>query len=71
MMKEVHFENIKKNLTKEVFPNLFKIMKAPITLPVSSATCERSFSSMMNMDQHICPSLYDSGPIYKFSNFEY
>jgi len=46
MMKEVNFENIKKHLNEEVFPNLFKIMQVAITLPVSSATCERSFSTM-------------------------
>jgi hypothetical protein len=51
-MKEVNFENIKKHLNEEVFPNLFKIMQAAITLPVSSATCERSFSTMRRINTY-------------------
>lgn len=43
MIKEVNFENIKKHLMEEIFPNLFKIIKGATTLPVSSATCEISF----------------------------
>lgn len=51
MIKEVNFESMKKNLTKEVFHNLFKIKQVAITsLPVSSATCERSFSSMRRVN---------------------
>lgn len=53
MMKEVNFENIKKHLNKEVFPNLFKIMQVAITLPVSSATCERSFSTMRRINTYV------------------
>jgi len=31
---------------KNVYPNLFKFIQVAITIPVSSATCERSFSAM-------------------------
>ncbi|KAL4126512.1 hypothetical protein QTP88_010734 [Uroleucon formosanum] len=53
MMKEVNFENIKIHLNEEVFPNLFKIMQVAITLPVSSATCERSFSTMRRINTYV------------------
>jgi len=48
MMEETNFENIRKHLNEGVFLNLFKIKQVAITLPVSSATHERSFSSMKN-----------------------
>ncbi|XP_060859809.1 uncharacterized protein LOC132937000 [Metopolophium dirhodum] len=53
MMNEVNFENIKKHLNEEVFPNLFKIMQVAIKLPVSSATCERSFSTMRRINTYV------------------
>lgn len=53
MMKEVNFESIKIHLNEEVFPNLFKIMQVAITLPVSSATCERSFSTMRRINTYV------------------
>jgi len=53
MMKEVNFENIKNHLKQEIFPNLYKIMQVAITLPVSSATCERSFSTMRRINTYV------------------
>jgi len=41
-----NFEDIKKIINKNVYPNLFKLIQVAITIPVSSATCERSFSAM-------------------------
>ncbi|KAL4127212.1 hypothetical protein QTP88_011403 [Uroleucon formosanum] len=38
---------IVKNICKEpTFPNVYKMLQVALTIPVSSATCERSFSSM-------------------------
>ena len=37
-------EEIKKCVSKDVYPNLFKLLQVAITLPISSATWERSFS---------------------------
>lgn len=37
---------IQKIMKKETFPNVFKLMQIALTIPVSSATCERSFSTM-------------------------
>lgn len=33
-------------LTKVAFPNLLKCIQVALTLPITSATCERSFSAM-------------------------
>lgn len=35
------------------FPNLFKLMQLVMTLPVSSATCERSFSAMRRVRNYL------------------
>ncbi|KAL4099003.1 hypothetical protein QTP88_023506 [Uroleucon formosanum] len=37
---------IKKVVTEDAFPNLFKLIQVGLTIPISSATCKRSFSSM-------------------------
>jgi hypothetical protein len=39
-------ENNKKNISPQVFPNLCKMIQFVLTLPICSATCERSFSAM-------------------------
>ncbi|KAL4104378.1 hypothetical protein QTP88_019679 [Uroleucon formosanum] len=38
--------DIKKNISPQVFPNFCKMFQLALTLPISSATCERSFSAM-------------------------
>lgn len=42
-------DGIKKIVNQEVFPNFYKLMQVALTIPVSSATCERSFSSMRRL----------------------
>jgi len=37
---------IKKVLTKNVFPNFYKLFQVAMTIPISSSFCERSFSAM-------------------------
>lgn len=37
---------INKVVTEDFFPNLFKLIQVGFTIPISSASCERSFSSM-------------------------
>lgn len=39
-------EDIKNNISFQVFPNFYKMLQLALTLPISSATCERSFSAM-------------------------
>eukprot|EP00102_Acyrthosiphon_pisum_P013760 XP_008183460.1 PREDICTED: zinc finger MYM-type protein 1-like [Acyrthosiphon pisum] len=43
---DLNFDDIKGKINKEAFPNLYKLLQIAITIPISSATCERSFSSM-------------------------
>lgn len=39
-------EELRECVHKEVFPNLYILLQIALTLPISSATCERSFSAM-------------------------
>lgn len=48
---------IKKVVTKDVFPNLFKLIQVGLTIPISSATCERSFSSMRRIKNWLRTSM--------------
>jgi hypothetical protein len=40
---------VKKVLTKQTFPNLYKLFQVALTIPLSSSTCERNFSAMRRM----------------------
>lgn len=42
----VDAENLRNHIKREYCPNLYKLFQAAIALPVSSASCERSFSAM-------------------------
>lgn len=42
----IGFEILKKYVQKEMYPNIFKCFKLAASIPISSAACERSFSSM-------------------------
>lgn len=39
-------EQMKSIINEATFPNLYKLLGVAYTLPISSATCERSFSAM-------------------------
>ncbi|XP_025208308.1 zinc finger MYM-type protein 1-like [Melanaphis sacchari] len=39
----IHLNNI---IEKNVYPNVYKLLQVALTLPISSATCERSFSAL-------------------------
>jgi hAT family C-terminal dimerisation region len=43
---EITFDVIQKELTKDVYPQYYRMVQLALTLPVGSATAERSFSSM-------------------------
>lgn len=43
-------DDIKQVVTEDVYPNLYKLLQVAFTIPVSSATCERSFSSMRRLN---------------------
>jgi len=54
MIKGVpNYLTIKENISKDTFSNLFKIIQLAITLPVSSATCKRSFSAMRRINNYL------------------
>jgi len=42
---------------KATFPNVFKLLQVALTIPVSSATCERSFSSMRRLKNWLRASM--------------
>jgi len=47
-----------------VFPNLYKLLQVAITIPISSATCERSFSAMRKVKTWLRTSMLQE----KFNN---
>ena len=42
----VSLEHLKKTVTKDSYPNLYKMLQLALTLPIGSSTTERSFSAM-------------------------
>jgi len=51
---------IKKVVTEDVFPNLFKLIQVGLAIPISSATCERCFSSMRRIKNWLRTSMEQS-----------
>jgi len=51
------FDDTKKNIVKVTYPNLYKLIQVGITIPISSATCERSFSSMRQIKNWLRTSM--------------
>lgn len=43
---DISIQDLKNIINAEVYPNLFKLVKVGLTIPISSATWERSFSAM-------------------------
>lgn len=41
------------NCNKEIYPNIYLLLKIFVTLPVSTATPERSFSSLKRLKTHL------------------
>ena len=55
---------LKKVIEAEVYPNLYKLLKVALTLPVSSASCERSLSAMKRIKNWLRNSMSQE----KFTN---
>jgi hAT family C-terminal dimerisation region len=53
----IDIHGIKQVVTENVFPNLFKLIQVGLTIPISSATCERSFSSMRRIKNWLRTSM--------------
>lgn len=43
------FEDLKNKCYKSSFPNVYKLVQVGMTIPISSSTCERSFSAMRRL----------------------
>lgn len=56
--------DLKKVVEAKVYPNLYKLLKVALTIPVSSATCERSFSAMKRIKNWLRNSMSQE----KFTN---
>jgi hAT family C-terminal dimerisation region len=50
-------DEIKRVCEKNTFPNLYKLLQVALTIPVSSATRERSFSSMRRLKNWLRASM--------------
>ena len=61
---DITIEDLKNTITKQVFPNLYIFLQAALTLPISSATCERSFSAMRRIKTWVRTSMVQD----RFSN---
>lgn len=45
--------SFQKCITAETFPNLYKLLNLALSIPISSASCERSFSTMRRISTYI------------------
>ncbi|KAF0702229.1 zinc finger MYM-type protein 1-like [Aphis craccivora] len=52
----MHFKNI---IEKNVYPNINKLLQVVLTLPISSATCERSFSALHKIKTRLIVKSYN------------
>lgn len=54
---DLSIANLKAAIKNEIFPNIYKMLQVALTLPVSSATCERSFSAMRRIKTWVRTSM--------------
>lgn len=64
--QKINFDlkDLKKIVKYEIYPNVFKLLKLALTIPISSATCERSFSTMRRIKNWLRTSMEQD----RFSN---
>lgn len=53
----VNLNGIEKIISHEVYPNLFSLVKLALTVQVSSASCERTFSAMRRIKNWLSNSM--------------
>lgn len=61
---EIDYEKIKNCIDHKTYPNLYPLLNVAYTLPISSVTCERSFSVMRRIKTWLRTSMDQS----RFSN---
>jgi len=54
---QIDFDKIKEMVQSEIYPNLYTLLKVALSIPVSSATCERSFSTMRRIKNWLRTSM--------------
>uniref|UniRef100_A0A2H8TX88 Zinc finger MYM-type protein 1 n=1 Tax=Melanaphis sacchari TaxID=742174 RepID=A0A2H8TX88_9HEMI len=54
---QIDFDKIKEVVQSEIYPNLYTLLKVALSIPVSSATCERSFSNMRRIKNWLRTSM--------------
>nr|CAI5820312.1 unnamed protein product [Callosobruchus analis] len=57
IISSIKFEVLKKIVKQENFPNLFKAIRLAASIPISSASCERSFSAMRRIKNWLRTSM--------------
>ncbi|KAL4104109.1 hypothetical protein QTP88_019422 [Uroleucon formosanum] len=55
---QIYFDKIKEVVQSEIYPNLYTLLKVALSIPVNSATCERSFSNMRRFKNWLRTSMY-------------
>jgi len=61
---DFELDTIKEIVKKNTFPNIYKLFQVALTIPISSATCERSFSCMRRIKNWLRTSMEQD----RFSN---
>lgn len=54
---DFNLNDVKEVVEKQTYPNLFKLLQVALSIPISSATCERSFSSMRRIKNWLRSSM--------------
>ncbi|KAF0708121.1 Uncharacterized protein FWK35_00037310 [Aphis craccivora] len=54
---EINIDGLKQVVNRVVYPNLFKLVLLALTIPISSASCERSFSAMRRIKNWLRTSM--------------
>lgn len=56
--KYITLNDVKKVLSKKVFHNLYKLFQIALTIPISSSTCEKSFSTNHHSSKNLASNFY-------------
>ena len=54
---EINIDGLKQVVNRVVYPNLFKLVQLALTILISSASCERSFSAMRRIKNWLRTSM--------------
>lgn len=60
----INLDMLKEKVDKNIYPNIFKLLQVALSLPISSAGCERSFSAMRRIKTWLRSTMHQD----RFSN---